>query len=289
MPHLPLLPLAQVDPTTPVDLAAVADSGLDDWVRALIIFVVALILAFAARTGINRVGRRRDTVGSTVQIVARLVFAVLVMAGIYMALRRIGVDLAPLVAGAGIVGIALAFALQDVAQNYVSGIMLGFKNPFRPGDVIITGDQEGIVEDLDLRYTVIRGYDGVRILVPNGQVLQNPLVNLTISGARRVEFTVGVAYGTDLDHATEVAANAAASVPGVEPQPRADAIVSELAASWITITVRFWLTPPTTDLLLLRDAVMKAVVRAYDAHGIEIPFEQRVVRAPAGAILATGD
>ena len=122
-----------------------------------------------------------------------------------------------------------------------------------------------------------RPFDGVRILVPNGMVLRNPLVNLTISGTRRTRFEVGVAYGTDLNLATRVAAQAAAAVPGVERQPPADAVLTELGGSSVNMLVRYWHSPRTSDLFHLRDQVIKAVVAALDAEGIEIPFEQRVL------------
>lgn len=187
---------------------ATQGGGLADWIEAAIALGVALAVATGARWLIRRFGSRADTVTSTVQIMARLVFSVIMAIGVYVALKLIGLDLGPVLAGAGIAGIAIAFALQDIAENYISGILMGFRNPFNPGDQVVSGDFEGTVEELNLRYTTIRTYDGVRVLLPNAQVLSSPLTNLTVNGDRRSDFQIGVAYGTDLERARRVAIDA---------------------------------------------------------------------------------
>lgn len=266
------LPLAQADP--PPD---VGSGEISDWLAAAIVLVGFFAAATAARAAIRRLGHRKDAVSSTVQIMARLVFAALGLVGIYIALRTIGLDLGPALAGAGIVGITLAFALQDIAENYISGVIMGFRNPFAPGDQIISGDSEGTVEELNLRYTTIRTYDGVRVLLPNGHVLKRPLTNLTINGSRRTDFTLGVAYGTDLEQARRIVIEAVVTVDGVDGDPPPQAWVEELAASWISIRVRYWHAPRIGDMWRIRSAAIIAVVEAADRAGIELPFEHRVV------------
>lgn len=264
--------LAQSDP--PKDIGS---GGLSDWVQAAIVLGVTFAVATIARGLIRRVGTRSDTVSSTVQIMARLVFALLVAIGVYIALRTIGLDLGPVLAGAGIVGIALAFALQDIAENYLSGIIMGFRNPFSPGDEILSGEHEGTVEELNLRYTAIRTYDGVRVLLPNGQVLKSPLTNLTVNGNRRTDFSLGVAYGTDLDRARQIAIEAVVAVDGVDEAPAPQAWVEELAASWITIRVRYWHAPRIGDMWRIRSAAIIAVVNAAERAGIDLPYERTVI------------
>lgn len=257
--------------------ATTGSDGLDQWIGAAIALALAIVIATAVRWAIRRWGQRRDTVTSTVQIMARLAFALIVAVGLYVALQVIGIDLGPVLAGAGIAGIALAFALQDIAENYISGILMGFRNPFSPGDEIISGDHEGTVEELNLRYTTIRTYDGVRVLLPNGQVLKSPLTNLSVNGNRRTDFTIGVAYGTDLERARQVAMRAVATVPGVETDRPSQAWVEELAASWITIRVRYWHPPRIADVWEVRNAAIIAVVAAIEGDGIDMPFERKIV------------
>lgn len=260
-----------------------SSGGLSDWVKAGIVLVCFLAVATVARVAIRRFGRRDDSVSSIVGIMARLVSAALVLVGIYIGLRTIGLDLGPVLAGAGIAGIALAFALQDIAENYISGVIMGFRNPFARGDQIISGDAEGTVEALNLRYTTIRTYDGVRVLLPNGAVLKNPLTNLTVNGNRRTDFTVGVAYGTDLERARRVAIAAVAAVEGVDEDPAPQAWVEELAASWINIRVRYWHAPRIGDMWRTRSAAVIALVEAAEEAGIELPFERKIVDVRGGA------
>ncbi|MGI8728425.1 MAG: mechanosensitive ion channel family protein [Solirubrobacteraceae bacterium] len=271
--------LAQADDTAQRTAEVVEKGGdaLGDGIEAAIIMGVAIALATGARLLIRRAGRREDSTSSAAAIMARLIFALLVAVGVYVALRSIGVDLGPVLAGAGIAGIAIAFALKDIAENYISGVIMGFRNPFSPGDQISTGDHQGTVEELNLRYTRIRTYDGVRVLLPNAAVLKNPLINLTVNGNRRTDFQIGVAYGTDLELAQLVAIEAVGAVEGVDSVPPPQAWIEELAASWINIRVRYWHAPQIADMWEIRSAAIVAVVKATEQRGIELPFETKTV------------
>ena len=278
--------LARADDGAQKAADAVKKGGdaLGDGIEAAIIMAVAIALAAGARWLIARVGRREDSTSSAAAIMARLVFALVVAIGAYVALKSIGLDLGPVLAGAGIAGVAIAFALRDIAENYISGIIMGFRNPFSPGDQISSGEHEGTVEELNLRYTTIRTYDGVRVLLPNAGVLKTPLTNLTTNGNRRTDFQIGVAYGTDLELARRVAIEAVASAEGVDTEPAPQAWVEELAASWINIRVRYWHAPRIADMWEIRSAAIIRVVQATAQKGIELPFETRIVevsRPPA--------
>lgn len=224
-----------------------ARAGLPDGVWAALALTVSVAVALVARWLVRRYDVRHETVTTSVQILARLVFIVLVTIGLYVALRIIGVDLGPVLGGAGIVGIALAFALRDIAENYISGILMGLRNPFRPGDEIVSGAHTGTVEELNLRYTSIRAPDGVRVLLPNAGVLSSPLENLTEGGRRRSDFAIGVAHGTDLERARAVAVQALAAVPEIHDDPSPEAWVEQAAASWVSVRLRFWHDPRTGD------------------------------------------
>lgn len=255
-----------------------------DWIWAAVAVGVAVGLASLARWAILGLDRRAGTVRSTMRMMARLIFILVIAIGVYVGLRIVGVDLAPVLAGAGIVGIALAFALQDIASNYISGILMGFRNPFSLGDEIATGAYQGAVVELNLRYTTIRQPDGVKVMIPNSQVLTNPLTNLTAYGKRRTDFSLGVAYGTPLGEAQQAVIAAVSAVPGVDTNAPVEAWVEELAASWITIRVRYWHAPRIADVWEVRSHAITAVLAATAAHRITIPFEQRVVelKDPSG-------
>ncbi len=254
-----------------------AGIGFWQWVGAGLALAVGAALATIARWLIRRHDVRRATVTSSVQILARLVFIIVLTAGLYVALRIIGVDLGPVLGGAGIAGIALAFALKDIAENYISGILLGLRNPFTAGHQIVSGSYEGTVEELNLRYTTIRTPDGVRVLLPNAGVLKSPLTNLTVNGHRRSDFAFAVAYGTDLEQARQVALEALRAVDGVVEDPAPEAWVEELAASWVALRLRFSHGPRDADVWRVRSAAIIGVVDAMGSHGIVVPFERTVV------------
>lgn len=251
--------------------------GFSAWVAAGVALLVAVVLALVARWLVRRRDRRRNTTTTSVQVVARLVFVVVVTVGVYVALRIVGLDLGPVLGGAGIVGIALAFALRDIAENLISGILMGLRNPFTPGDEIVSGEHTGVVEELNLRHTSIRTPEGARVLLPNGKVLSSPLTKLTVNGHRRSEFSVGVAFGTDLGRAQVVATGALADVGEVHREPPPEAWVEELAPSWVTLRARFWHASRTADHWRVRSAAIVAVAGAMERTGVEMPFERTVV------------
>ena len=270
-------------------VGALSDIGsvtAPQWIGAVVAIVVAVGIGAVFRWLIGRLGNREHNGSSTVRILAQVIFGLVIALGVYVGLRIVGIDPAPLLAGAGILGITLAFALRDIAENYISGILMGLRNPFRPGDQIISNGYEGTVEDLNLRYTTLITYDGVRVLLPNGQVLQNPLVNLTVNGSRRTDFGLGVAYGTDLRAACRIAIDAVTGIEGIDPEKPTQAWVESLDASWITIRVRFWHAPRIAEMWRVRSDVIIAVTEAMDAAGIDLPFERstiEIVSAPQSA------
>lgn len=123
----------------------------------------------------------------------------------------------------------------------------------------------------------MRTFDGLLVLLPNAQVLQNPLTNFTHFENRRTDFTIGVAYGTDLDEARRVAMEAVASCDGVDESPAPEAWVEELAASWVTIRVRYWHSPRVADMWQVRSSAITAVYKSTEQHGIDMPFEQKAI------------
>lgn len=257
----------------------VENPDLNQWIGAAIAVVVGIAIATILRWVLRRLGRRRDSQHGSMAflILARLIFVIVAAAGIYVALRIVGLDLGPVLAGAGIAGIAIAFALQDIAENYITGILMGLRSPFRVGDEISSGDHEGKVEEMNLRYTTIRNYDGVRVLLPNGTVLKNPITNFSVNGSRRSDFQIGVAYGTDLEGARNVVIEAVSALPAVDSEKPVQAWVEELAASWINIRIRYWHAPGKADVWEVRNAALIATVRATDNAGIDLPFERQIL------------
>lgn len=268
--------------TTVAPSEVVQQSRIEDgtnWIVSGIILVVGILFAFQVRRLLRRLARKADAVTSTAQIVSQLVFGFIVLVALAVALNNVGIDLTPLLAGAGIIGLTIGFALKDIAENYVAGVIMGFSNPFIPGDQVIIdeGRLEGEVKELQLRYTIITSTDGVEILMPNAMVLKNPVENLTTNGRRRSFFTLGVSFDTDLDAARKLMVDTVSEVEGVSDSPAPEAFVEEVAGSWVTLRVRFWHGPRNHDRWEVRGRAITATFAAFNDAGIDMPLRTRAL------------
>ncbi len=272
---------------------------LDGWVRALVLhlpnlFVALLVLVLfwlLART-VRALARRLLGRVSHSEQVTRLLSGALFLAiagvGLFVALGVMGLDktVASLLAGAGIVGIALGFALQDVAANVMGGVFLSVQRPFGAGQLVETKDFFGVVERVSLRWTELRTPDGQLVLIPNKEVVNNPLINYSWTGRRRVDVKVGVSYGDDLPRAREIARAAVAAVPSRLPDTEVEVFWTEIASSSIDLVVRFWTQfARQADYFRARSEAIEALKAAFDAAGITIPYPiQTLDFGPKGGV-----
>lgn len=247
-------------------------------VAAILIFVVGLWLAGLAASAVRKTLQMRDTDHELTVLLARLTRWGLITLFTVTALARVDFDLTGFVAGLGIVGFTIGFALQDVSKNFVSGVLLLLDQPFDIGDFIKVNDQTGTVMDVSVRATELKTLDGVQVLIPNGAVYTATLTNYGRATVRRLDVSVGVAYDTDLDHATEVIASALSAMPGVVDSPEPPAVVfNNFSASSIDATAYYWVNLNEVGFLVAQDQGIKRVKRALDAAGIEIPFSTHTV------------
>ncbi len=200
-------------------------------------------------------------------------------------------------AAIGLVGLALAFALQNILENQISGVLILTRKPFVRGDLIVTNDYEGYVEDIDLRVTTLREHDGKTTLVPNAHVLTNSLTNFTRRGTRRTTVTLGVDYRDDHDHATRVLHAALIGVEGVLGDPAHEVLLVGFGDSSIDFEVRFWTDADNKTVRQTRHRVISACKHALDDAGMTIPWPIRTLAAdrdplelrPDTALLSNGD
>lgn len=270
--------LAQVD-TEIGDLSeALGDGGIAgwDWITAGIIFASAIVGSRLVKLlSVRLMNRATNT--AIADLVGRLIGYTIVVFGLVYALESLGVQIGPLLGALGIVGIAVAFALRDILENFVAGLLLQFRRPFSYGDQIVSGDTEGTVTAIDARSVTVRTPDGETVYLPSSQVITDAIVNHTEHGRRRTTLEVGVAYGTDLAAAQAAFADAVRSADGVVDSPEPEVLLTGFGDSSIDFVVRFWHAPTIADHWHTRSAVAFAVEAACADHGIEIPFPQRVL------------
>ena len=270
---------------------------LMSWLETLIAMLPNLAVALVtlvffgllARFGSRMVAKsiRRAHVNEQVASLAGLSARVgFIGLGIFLALGVLNLQKTALslLAGVGVVGLALGFAFQDIASNFMSGLIMALRRPFELGDLVETGGTMGFVERVTLRATVIRTFSGQLVIMPNKDVLQSPIVNYTKEGKRRIEIPVGVAYDTDLSRAIEVACEAASKVDGLDGSEAVDAVFTGFGESSVDLEVHYWLdlSADDTDYLQARSQGIVAVHSAFTEAGIEIPFPIRTIDLPGG-------
>jgi small conductance mechanosensitive channel len=236
------------------------------------------------RNVLTRLLRRVSHSEQVNRVLGQAVFLALVAAGLFIALGILGLQktVASLLAGAGILGLALGFAFQDIAANFMAGIYLSIEHPFRAGHLIRSKEIEGIVKKVHLRWTEIRVPQGQVVLVPNRQVFENPITNYSTGGQRRVDLKAGVSYGDDLEKVRRVAVQAIEQVAERKADTEVELYFEELGESAITLVVRFWIdfTSKQSDYLRAKSEAIERLKRAFDDNGITMPFPTRTLDFP---------
>jgi small-conductance mechanosensitive channel len=235
------------------------------------------VVAYLAKKVVTAMLRRHGGEGFASDLVGRLVALVIGLVGLVYSMSVLGVRVGPLLGALGIVGVAVAFAFKDILENFIAGVLLQIRRPFDRGDQIITGDYEGTVYGVNMRSVIIDDPDGQRIIIPSSRLITEPIVNLTAHPLRRTALEVGVSYGANLDEAVQLVRTATQQAPGVSDQPAADVVVSGFGDSSVGLVVTFWHGATIADQWQVRDRVARAVKRALDGAGIDIPFPQLVV------------
>jgi small-conductance mechanosensitive channel len=175
----------------------------------------------------------------------------------------------------GALGVGIGFGLQNVVNNFVSGLILMFERPIQPGDVVEVSGTSGKVREIGMRATTLTTFEGADVVVPNGTLLSEKLINWTLSDMnRRIDVEVGVAYGSDPRRVLELLREVALSTPGISPQPEPAIVFKGLGASSLDFGVRAW-TNDFGDWVTIRTEMTARVYEALSREKIAIPFPQQ--------------
>ncbi len=199
---------------------------------------------------------------------------------IFVALSILNLDRAvtSIWAGAGILGLALAFAFQDIASNFMSGIFLSIRRPLHTGDIVQIKNYMGKITQINLRDTVLRTFQVQMVIIPNKEVLQNPIENYSLLGKRRMDLTVGVSYGDDLQKVKNVNLKALEGIEGLTKDDEITFFYKEFDDSSINFDVRLWVhTAEQPEYLQVRSEAVMRIKQAYDENNITIPFPIRTL------------
>jgi len=253
------------------------------------VFMFASVLAgfFIASLVFNRWIFRRFLIRLQVEeglryTMLRISHYVILAVGAVFALQFVGIDLGGLAVIFGLLSVGIGFGLQNVASNFVSGVILLFERPIVIGDRITVGDLEGDVTAIKMRATTIQSLDNISIIVPNSDFISGKVVNWSHGGQMiRLQIDVGVSYGSDIDLVFRALREIAASNSSVLTNPKPDILLTSFGDSALNMRLRVWIDDPKMHHNIRSD-LNCAIVRKFREVGIEIPFPQRElhVRSP---------
>lgn len=248
--------------------------------QASVSVAVLLILALWAGAALEERLMQVEGLHLSLRVVlARMSRAVLILVAVLVSLSLVGIDLTVLSVFGGALGVGLGLGLQKIASNYVSGFIILLDRSLTIGDVITVDKYSGTVTQINTRYTVLQGLDGVESIVPNEMLVSGAVQNLSLSSRMLCLLTpLTVAYGTDLDDLLPALEGAAASVARVSSARAPSATLARFGADGLELQVSFWIEDPENGRGGVTSNVNRAIWRALQARGIQVPYQQREVR-----------
>ncbi len=239
-------------------------------VAALLIVLATLILSRWLSRAIVRAARQRAADREVQVLLDRLARWGILILGVIFALDQINLRVTSLLAGLGIAGFTIGFALQDVAKNFVAGALLLLQQPFEIDDLIEVAGFHGRVRDITIRTTEMQAIDGRYVVIPNGDVFTSAIINYTRSTQRRVEFVAGIDYAQDLERVTDVALRSLEKVPGLMEDPAPDIAYTRLGDNAVEVSVLYWVDTTRADYRRAQDVGVQALKNAFQQEGIEM-------------------
>ena len=187
-------------------------------------------------------------------------------------LQTVGLTATSLTALVASAGVAVGLALQGSLSNFAGGVLILLMKPFVIGDYIVQGNTEGTVKEIGLVYTELITADNRLIVIPNGTLIDSSIVNVTATGKRRLELSVGIGYKSDLKKAKEVLIRLGENDPARDPENPVNVFVSELAESSVNLGLHVWVS--SSEYWNAKWRLTENIKMAFDGEGIEIPFKQ---------------
>ncbi|MCB0078664.1 MAG: mechanosensitive ion channel family protein [Anaerolineales bacterium] len=253
---------------------------LPNLIAALLVFGIGLFIAGlverAAQRALARVGRPQQSV----MVLSRLVRYAANLVALFLAITVLLPEFTAtsLLTGVGFGSVAVGFAFRDILQNFLAGILILLTEPFRIGDQIVMDSFEGTVDDIQIRATLLKTYDGRRVVIPNADIYTHVVVVNTAFPQRRSEYDVGIGYGDDFEKAKRTVLAAVRQVEGVSDSPAPDVLMGDLADSSVLMRVRWWTNSPRSDVIHVQERVIAAIKSTLDVEGIEIPYPIQTMR-----------
>jgi small conductance mechanosensitive channel len=244
--------------------------------RILLALLILLVGRWVARR-ITRLAERAmervDVDAMLVRFLGNLIYFALLVVVVLAALEQLGVNTTSALAVFGAAGLAVGLALQKSLSNFAAGSMLIFFRPFKAGDFVEVAGIGGVVEEVRVFNTVLRTHDNREIIVPNGQIYEDKIVNYSARDTRRIDLVFGIGYDDDLKKAKALIEEILAADERILDDPAPFVAVVELGESSVDIAVRPWVR--SGDYGAVRSDLLEGIKAAFDANGITIPYPTR--------------
>ncbi|WP_245842282.1 mechanosensitive ion channel family protein [Pontibacter ummariensis] len=247
---------------------------------AIILLIITFYVAGLVKDWLEKFINRFSHSAALNNLILTLLYIGMIMVGFFFALNVLGLDkvVISLLAGVGIIGLALGFAFQDIAANFISGVIIAVQKPFGVGDMIETNDYFGTIERITLRTIDVRQTTGELVRLPNKMVFENPLTNFSVYGIRRIDVEVGISYAEDLEHVQQVVTEALQDVKNRVKTRDIEVMYDAFGDSSINFKARFWVSySRQVDYVSAKSDAIIRIKKAFDANDILIPFPIRTL------------
>ena len=280
--------LVQLRAWLDIPLLPVGSTRFTLWMLLYLLVLIALLVYVTGKLKtwmVERLlARTRIDIGVR-QAVGSIFRYVIVAIGFMIILQTAGINLSALTVLAGAFGIGVGFGLQNITNNFVSGLIILFERPIKVGDRIEVGNVTGDVVKISPRATTIVTNDNIAIIVPNSEFISSQVINWSYTNRDvRLNFPVGVAYHSDPELVRKALLEVAADHPGVLKERNADVLLQEFGDSSLNFILRVWTRDYTTTPGVLRSELNYAICKKFKEHGIEIPFPQRDLHVRSGVV-----
>ncbi|SIT14586.1 Mechanosensitive ion channel [Belliella pelovolcani] len=247
------------------------------------IFLLLIISEFVRKILVKRVLSKYQIERGTRQSVGTIVKYVIIIAGLVSILQTNGIDLSAFGILAGALGVGIGFGLQNITNNFISGLIILFEQPIKVGDRIEVGDISGDVIKISARSTTIVTNDNISVIIPNSQFIDSQVINWSHNDRNiRFNFPVGVSYNEDPEKVKAILIEVAKANEGVLASPSPDVLFDDFADSSLNFYLRVWTSEYINKPKVLKSQLYYEIFRRFKEQGIEIPFPQRDIHIISG-------
>lgn len=253
---------------------------LPNFIIAILVMLIFYFLSKFIRLVLAKVLHRSMDNHSVIRLILSLTGFAIMLTGFMVALSVLKLDktVTSVLAGVGVIGLALGFAFQDAAANFISGVAMAVKSPINIGDIIETNSYFGTVKRIGLRSTTVTSPQGQDIVLPNRIIFQNPYTQFTINGERRIDLEVGISYGDDLEKVEELSTKAIESISYLKEDRKVEFFYTAFGDSSINFVVRYWVNyGRQPDYFRAISDGIKNLKKTYNENDITIPFPIRTL------------